>query len=377
MQLPRRSFPATFLSGLILCSLFSGGCSAAPADSEEIAAHADRILSQVYAPQAPGAAVVIARNGEVLLSKGYGLANLEHDVAVTPRTVFRLASVTKLFTATAVLSLVDDGKLALDDDLRKYLPDYPVGEVPITVGNLLDHTSGLAEYLDRPDNMQFVRNELTVEQLIDSFKDRAPRFEPGSDYAYGNSDYILLGAIIEKVSGMSYGDFLRTRIFEPAGMTRSYYDAGRQIVPGRAAAYEPLREGDNQDWTVFLNARFYTMSAIYAAGGCLASAEDLLRFHTALAGGKLLREATLESSYRPVVLSGGSTAPGAVGGWQRDHVNGHPAVMFGGALPGVCTWYLEVPDEDLVVILLSNRSPGEPRCGRLAMELAGIAAPAP
>lgn len=354
----------------------SGSCSAAPAANAEIAATADRMLTEAYASDRPGASVVIARNDEIILDKGYGLANLEHDIPVTPQTVFRLASVTKLFTATAVLILVDEGKLSLGDDLRKFLPDFPAGETTVTVGDLLAHTSGLAEYLDRPDNMQFVRGEMTVAELIDSFKDREANFEPGADYAYGNSDYVLLGAIIEKVSGTSYGEFLKARIFEPAGMTRSYYDASLEIVPGRAAAYEPLRDGERQDWTEFRNARFYTMSSVYAAGGCLSTTEDLLRFHRALAGGKLLRKPTLVASYEPATIRGGGTARGAAGGWQLDRVNGQRAAMFGGALPGVCTWYLELPDEGGAVILLSNRSPGEPRCGRLAVALAELTAPA-
>jgi CubicO group peptidase (beta-lactamase class C family) len=362
---------ATLLVALLL-QLAGAGCSADAAAGGEVAKRIGQVLAEAYPPGEPGAAVIVARNGQIVHEQGFGLANLEHDVPVTPQTVFRLASVTKLFTATAMLMLVDEGKLALDDDLRKHLPGYPAAASPISVGDLLAHTSGLAEYLDRPDNMQFVRAELTPQELIDSFKERDPRFAPGTSYAYGNSDYILLGAIVEKLSGVPYGEFLRTRIFEPAGMRHSHYDASREIVPGRAAPYEPLRRGEEQDWSEFRNARFYTMSAVYAAGGCLSSAEDLLLFHRALAAGKLVEPETLQAGFRPARLRDGSSAAGAAGGWQLDRVEGRRAAMFGGALPGVCTWYLELPDDGLVVILLSNRSPGQPRCGRLAVELAGI-----
>ncbi len=331
----------------------------------------DRLMARNYELDKPGAALLISKKGEVILKKGYGMANLEHGIPVGPATVFRLASLTKVFTSAAILMLVERGRLNLDDDIRKYLPDFPSQTGTITVANLLSHTSGLGEYLDRPDNMQWVRNEYTLEELIDSFKDKERMFAPGEKDVYCNSNCILLGAIIEKLSGLSYGEFIRAQIFEPLGMKNSYYDASREIVPGRAAPYEPLRgKNDDLDWRVFTNARFYTMSSLYAAGGCLSTAEDLFKFQEALAGGTLLKRETVNLSLEPVKLANGRPGKTSRGGWQLDTVQGRRAVMKGGALPGVCTWLVMLPDDRITVILLSNRTPGEPRCGGLAVQLA-------
>ncbi|MBM4060980.1 MAG: beta-lactamase family protein [Planctomycetes bacterium] len=339
-----------------------------------IVARIDKTMAEAYASDRPGAALLVAHKDRVLLAKGYGMANLEHAVPVAPDTVFRLASLTKMFTAVAVHLLVAEGKLGLDEDFRKHLPDFPAQSHVVTVAHLLAHTSGIPDYLDRPDSMKWARGEFTVPELIASFQDRKPVFAPGQKLAYSNSNYVLLGAIVEKVSGQSYGDFLRARVFEPLGMKRSWYDGSREIVPGRAAAYEPHRSGEQLDWTRFQNARYYSPSAVYASGGCLATVEDLFAFHRGLAEGRLLDARTVGTMMAPTVLADGKTANGSQGGWQLDRVGGRRAVMKGGALPGTCTWYLTMPDDGITVILLSNRSAGEPRCGQLAIELAGIVA---
>jgi D-alanyl-D-alanine carboxypeptidase len=362
------------LAALLLSLALLGTASHTPGESpgqESCAAEIDRLMAQNYGANEPGAAILVSRHGQVVLKKGYGMASLEYDIPIGPATVFRLASLTKVFTSAAVFMLVERGRVNLDDDIRKYLPDFPGRSGTITVANLLSHTSGLGEYIDRPDNMQWVRNEYTLNELIASFKDKERMFAPGEKDVYCNSNYILLGAIIERVSGSSFGEFIRTRIFEPLGMKNSYYDASREIVPGRAAAYEPFRgKNDKLDWKRFTNARFYTMSSLYAAGGCLSTVEDLHKFQESLAGGTLLKKETVNLSLEPVKLADGRTGKTSRGGWQLDTVQGHRAVMKGGALPGVCTWLVTLPDDGITVILLSNRTPGEPRCGGLAIQLA-------
>jgi D-alanyl-D-alanine carboxypeptidase len=362
-------------SALLLLSLaVLRAASHTPGESsgqESCVAEIDRLMAQNYGANKPGAAILVSRNGKVILKKGYGMANLEYGIPVGPATVFRLASLTKVFTSAAVLMLMERGQLNLDDDIRKYLPDFPSRTRTITVANLLSHTSGLGDYLDRPDNMQWVRNEYTLNELINSFKDKERTFAPGEKDVYCNSNYILLGAIIERVSGSSYGEFIRTQIFEPLGMKNSYYDASREIVPGRAAPYEPFRgKNDELDWKLFTNARFYTMSSLYASGGCLSTVEDLHRFQESLTGGTLLKKETVGLSLEPVRLADGRPGKTSRGGWQLDTIQGHRAVMKGGALPGVCTWLVTLPDDGIIVILLSNRTPGEPRCGGLAIQLA-------
>jgi CubicO group peptidase (beta-lactamase class C family) len=352
----------------ILCT-----CATRAADPQQAASRIDRLLSQEYAADEPGAAVLVSRDGTVILKKGYGLANTERKVPVTPETVFRLASVTKMFTGTAILMLAEKNQLALDDPVAKILPASPVSG-QITVRHLLSHTAGLADYLDRPDSMAWARNEHTVQDLIDAFKDKRSSFEPGQKNVYSNSNYVLLGAIIEKVSGVSFGQFVQANLFGPLGMTSTSCEGRFDDIPGLAAAYEPARTlNDQLDWSRLLVARPYTMSALYTAGGCVSSVEDLARFHKGLDSGRVVGRRALSESFEPARLSNGSAGTMSLGGWQLDTIQGRRAAMRGGALPGVCTWFLMIPNEDVVVILLSNRTPGKPRCGMLAVQIAEIA----
>jgi D-alanyl-D-alanine carboxypeptidase len=344
-----------------------------PAAAQAVA-RIDRLLSEAYPPSEPGAAALVSRNGTVVFEKGYGLADTARQVPVTPSTVFRLASVTKAFTGTAILMLADRGALALDDPVAKFLPAFPAPGRAVTVRQLLSHTSGLTDYLDRPNSMEWAKSEYTVQALIDAVKDRPPAFAPGGKSAYSNSNYVLLGAIIEKVSGLTFGRFLETSVFSPLGMKSTSCGGALSDVPGLATAYEPARGTDDQlDWSRLLVARPYTLSALYAAGGCVSSVQDLRRFHDALLGGAIVGRASLASSLRPAVLADGRPGAMSDGGWQLDRVDGRLAAMRGGALPGVCTWFLTMPEEEIAVILLSNRSPGKPRCGMLAVQVAALA----
>jgi len=341
---------------------------------QTVAEKIEAMMTANYGPLAPGAAVLIAKRGQILLSKGYGLANMEHGIKVTPTTVFRIASLTKILTAAAVLVQVDQGRIGLEDPISKYVSGIPWKSGVPSVRHLLGHTSGLHDYLDRPDNMQWVRKEYKVQELIDSFKDRAPDFPPGERNVYSNSGYILLGAILEKVTGQPYADAVRDLILRPLGMDNTFYDEELSIIPGRAAGYEPLRNKDDSlDWSKFRNVRYYTLSCLQASGGHLSTVEDLHRFYRGLADGKLISRDLLKRSLEPVRLNNGRTAGTSLAGWQIDKIDGRTAFMKGGALPGVCTWFLFIPDEDFCLILLSNRSAGNPRCGMLALDLAKLA----
>jgi CubicO group peptidase (beta-lactamase class C family) len=360
-------------TGLLALALLSGQLPGR-ARTEDASERIDRFLAGRYAADTPGAAVLVARKGTVILRKGYGLANLEHGIAVSPETVFRLASVSKVFTAAATLILAEQGRLKLDDPASKYIVDYPWQKGVPAIRDLLGHTSGIHDYLDRPDNMRWVRGEYTVKELIDSFKDRAPDFAPGEKTAYSNSNYILLGAVLEKATGQPLPAAVLDLVLRPLGLKQTFYDGELTPIPGRAAAYEPVRTKDDAlDWTKFRNARYYSMSCLYASGGYLSTVDDLYAFYRGLADGKLLGRDMFTRSLEPVPLAGGRAAGGSVGGWQIDRVDGRTVYMKGGALPGVCTWMLFLPDEDLFVVLLSNRSAGEPRCGQVALEIAKLA----
>jgi D-alanyl-D-alanine carboxypeptidase len=377
MRRPHRGMP--FGRVVVVAVLAELACSgvttpgSGQAGLRPVAARIDRLLTEAYPAGEPGAAVLVSRAGTIVLIEGYGLANVERKVPVTAETVFRLASVTKAFTSTAILMLADRGELALDDPVTKLLPAYPASGRAITVRHLLSHTSGLAEYLDRPNSVEWASHEYTVQDLVDTFKDRPPLFAPGQRNVYSNSNYVLLGAIIEKVTGLASGKFADASIFQPLGM-KSTSCGPFGAVAGLATAYEPARTKDDQlDWGSFIVARPYTYSSVYAAGGCVSSVEDIARFHAAMVKGTLVGTTSLEQSFAPAALAGGAAGTISDGGWQLDTINGHAAAMLGGALPGVCTWFLVVPEDDLAVILLSNRTPGRPRCGVLATEIARIA----
>src|SRR5579862_2205718 len=182
----------------------------------------DQLLSQSFPSNAPGAAVLIAQNGEIRLRKGYGLANLELGTPVDPADVFHLCSVTKQFTAVAILQLVQAGKLQLDDDLGAYVPDFPTTGKKVTLAQLLGHTSGIPNAYPEEWRKTWTQ-EKSVTQVLDLVRGKPLDFSPGSDWKYSNAGYALLGAVIEKVSGQSYADYLQSHIFTPAGMTHSYY----------------------------------------------------------------------------------------------------------------------------------------------------------
>ena len=202
------------------------------------------MLASAYASDRPGAAALVARDGEIVFLDAIGMADLELVVALAPDMVFEIGSITKQFTATAIMMLGEEGKLSVSDPITRHLPDYPSYGDDITIEHLLTHTSGIVSYTGIPGYMNTeVRKDLTVQQLIDVFKDLPVEFAPGERYAYNNSGYILLGAIIEAASGKSYDEYLSEHIFEPLGMKDSYYGCSSCIIPRRASGYGGGGEG--------------------------------------------------------------------------------------------------------------------------------------
>src|SRR4051812_37064486 len=227
------------------------------------------------------------------------MANFELGVPITPDMVFRLASVTKQFTAVATLMLMEQGLLALDDPITRFWPDYPTHDHTITVEHLLTHTSGIRSYTDMPDWPPLWRKDFAVQELIDYFKDQPMPFAPGTRWAYNNSGYVLLGAIIEQLSGLSYAQFMQQRIFEPLGMRQSYYDRTPQIIPKRADGYQKGADG-------YTNAEYLSMTQPYAAGALASTVDDLARWDRALVSGTLLQPATLARAWTPYQLADGT-----------------------------------------------------------------------
>jgi D-alanyl-D-alanine carboxypeptidase len=335
----------------------------------------DSMLTALYPAAEPGAAVLVARDGEVLMRKAYGSASVELGVPLRPEHVFRLGSITKQFTAVAVLMLVDEGKVSLDDEVTKYFPDYPTQGRRITVEHLLTHTSGIQSYTGMPTYVAGMRRDLTTDELIAMFRDQPMEFGPGERWNYNNSGYALLGGIIEKVSGMSYADFIRTRIFEPLGMRNSYYETANAIIPGRVSGYDRTPEG-------LRVANYLSMTQPYAAGSLISTVDDQLVWQRAVAEGRMLKPETWRRAFSAYRLSDGRSA-GYGYGWFVGEAAGRPSIEHGGDINGFSSNGLWIPSERLHVIVLSNRErEGERNADDISRQIASRllgepAAPAP
>jgi CubicO group peptidase (beta-lactamase class C family) len=313
----------------------------------------DAMLTAATDGRTPGAAVLVSRKGQVVLEKGYGYASLEHGAKVTPRTKFRIGSVTKQFTAAAVLRLQEMGKLSVEDPLSKYRPDFPRGS-EVTLRHLLTHTSGIHSYTSKPDLPRISLLPTTTEEHIRSFQNDAYDFDPGARWSYSNSGYFLLGAIVEKVSGRSYADFLREQFFDPLGMKDTGVHTADAILDGAATGYA-------QQGSALRRAPDWNMSVAGAAGALYSTVEDLARWNDAVFGGKVLSEASLAAAFTPV--QAGSTPPGEEGygyGWGIGRVRGVRQISHDGGLPGFVSHLSRYPDEGLTVAVLVNSAPPPP-----------------
>jgi D-alanyl-D-alanine carboxypeptidase len=338
---------AVLAAGGALLVLLSSPATAAPPAAVAPAAAIDALLKGSFPADRPGAAVIVVKDGRTLLRKAYGMANLELGVPLQPDMVFRLGSITKQFTAAAILMLAEEGKLSLQDPVEKHLPGYPTQGHAITIEHLLTHTSGIQSYTDMPGWMTSrIQGPMTVTELVDGFKKEPMQFAPGERWAYNNSGYILLGAIIEKASGTTYEAFVRERIFQALGMTSSYYDRTEAIIPKRAPGY--TREGDQPR-----NARYLSMTQPYAAGSLASTVDDLARWDASLYTEQLLKKASFDRAWTSYVLKDGK--PTGYGyGWGISTLRGRRALSHGGGIFGFSTYAVRLPDERVYVAVLCN-----------------------
>lgn len=331
--------------------------TSAPAPAE-----LESIVQEAYSADAPGAAVIVVLKGKTLYRGARGLANIELGVPLRPDSVFRIGSITKQFTAAAILLLAEEGKLSLSDPITKFLPDYPVQGHFVTLQHLLSHTSGIANYTDLPEWAPTTRNDVSVQQLIDVFKNKPFDFAPGEHWKYDNSGYILLGAIIEEISGQSYPEFLRTHLFEPLGMKSSSYENLAKITPRRVAGY--MR--DKSGWR---NADYLSMSQPYAAGALISTVDDLARWDAAIEHGELLKPASWQRACSSFVLNDGTpTRYGA--GWIIGRIGPVATVEHGGGINGFNAYVLRAPAQQLYVAVLANASPPQTPPQDVAVKLA-------
>jgi CubicO group peptidase (beta-lactamase class C family) len=347
------SLPMSFLLALVL-----GGCATGGGTMQS---SVDALMRD-YSGDVPGASVLVLRDGEPLLQRSYGLADLEAHVAATPRTNFRLASVTKQFTAAAILLLAEDGKLSLDDPLRKWLPSLPAATDPITLRQVLSHTSGLVDYEDvmAPDATEQV-HDIDVLYLLET-QDRL-YFAPGTDYRYSNSGYALLALVVGKASGQDFATFLRERIFQPLGMARTVaYEKGISTVADRAYGYS-LVDGK---WT---RTDQSSTSAVLGDGGIYSSIDDLAKWDAALYDNRLLSDASRRLAFTAHTKTGEPDVDGYGYGWRI-----HGEVLWhSGETMGFRNVIVRWPQRHFTVIVLSNRNDPEPY--RLALEIAELYLP--
>lgn len=314
------------------------------------------VQSYVDSKQFMGAALV-ARDGKVLLSKGYGFANLEWGVANSPATKFRLGSITKQFTAACILLLEERGKLKVDDPVKKYMTDAPAAWDKVTIFNLLTHTSGIPSFTGFPDYASTEAIATTPEKLVERFRDKPLEFQPGEKWNYSNSGYVLLGYLIEKISQQSYREFVQENIFTPLGMKDSGYDSNSAIILHRASGYTPSAKGT-------IHAGYIDMSIPFSAGSLYSTTEDLLRWEQGLMGGKLLSAAALAKMTAPFKND-------YAFGLAVHAVNGHKVIEHGGGIEGFNTEIAYYPEDKLTVVVLANLNGGVPET--IANALAQVA----
>jgi len=351
-----------------LLTLLAFPLMAAPPPAEFDAATRSKIdewLKAIYPADEPGATVLVAQGQEVLLRDAYGMANLELGVPLQPDMVLRLGSITKQFTAASVMMLAEEGKLNVSDPITKHLPDYPSHGHNITIEHLLNHTSGIFSYTGIPGYMnQEIRRDLTTDELVDVFKNLPMDFAPGDRWRYNNSGYVLLGAIIEAVSGQSYPAFVEERIFKPLGMPNSHY-GGDKLIPRRASGYAG-RSGN------YANAPFLSMTQPQAAGSLLANVDDLLRWNSALVLGDVISRASYQQMTQKARLNDGETVDYGYGFGLRK-IRGKSSVEHGGGIHGFSTSALWIPEERIYVSVLTNIPGRQPSPGVVAKKLAAYA----
>jgi len=330
-------------------------CAATLAAQE---AQVDRYInSEMSRQRIPGLSLAVIKDGKTILAKGYGLANVEHQVPVKPETIFQSGSVGKQFTATAVMLLAEDGKLALDDRIGKHFPDAPENWKNITVRHLLSHTAGTTDY---PRDFD-MRRDHTEDELLKRAALIPLAFQPGERWSYSNLGFVTLGILVRKVSGKFYGDFLAERVFKPLEMTTARIISESDIVPNRAAGYRLVNGAlRNQNWVS------PTMNTL-ADGSLYLTLLDMAKWDAALYTELLLKKSSLDAMWTLIKLNDGTTAKYGFG-WRLDEVKGHRLIEHGGSWQGFKSHISRYVNDRLTVVVFANLAQADP--GKIAHAIA-------
>lgn len=336
----------------IPCILLAAGNSGEPKllPKDTIAEKIDQYIQACVALNRFNGAILIAKGNEILLSKGYGFANHEHVIPNTPQTKFRLASVSKQFTALAIMQLQERGLLSVQDPLCNHLPDFPNGD-RITIHHLLTHMSGLQNFTTFSEYQTQKKELITLEKIIETFKNKPLDFEPGSQHKYCNSGYVLLSYLIEKISGLSYEQFLQENIFRPLGMNNSGYDHNNKILQNRATGYS-LDFDDGE----LVHAEYIDMTQTGGAGGLYSTIDDMFRWNCALHNSKLISKDSLQKMITPFKDSFYGYGYGLIIEIEPQLGN-RTLIWHNGGIEGFRSFNAYFPEEDIIVIILSNFEP--------------------
>ncbi len=337
--------------------------SAVPVTAQDAVSNSvdESVRSEMQREHIPGLALLVSRNGKIVQAQGYGLSNVELQVPVKPETVFQSGSMGKQFTATAIMMLVEEGKIALDDPISKYLQGAPASWNTVTIRELLSHTAGFTDY---PAKFDF-RRDYTEAQLLKIVEDIPLAFPPGTRWSYSNLGYLTLGVLIHQVTGKFYGDFLQERIFQPLGMSTTRIISEADIVPNRAAGYRLVKgQLKNQEWvSPTLNTT--------ADGALYFSILDLARWDAALYTEKLLKRSSLDEMWTVTKLKNGRPNSGSYGfGWSILARRGHRVLDHGGSWQGFRTHISRYVDDQLTVVVLANLDAADP--GKIAEKVANL-----
>jgi CubicO group peptidase (beta-lactamase class C family) len=311
-------------------------------------AQIDSLVNARLTTVAPGGVVLVANGSRKLYLKAFGTTNLKTKTPMQTDMVFRIGSMTKQFTAIAILQLVEQGKINLTDSIQAYVKDFPQKAYPVTIENLISQTSGIIDFqaIQHP-NANKVHENYTPLQAIDYFKDEPLLFKPGSKFEYSNSNFELLGYIIEKVTGQPYGDYMEQHILKQADLLHTYYIRADKQIPTMASGYSRF---DHKHWE---NAELQNPTILYATGGLAANADDILQWHIALNEGKLISKKMLAKAYAPYTLNDSTKSEYGYGWFARD-IDGVMSIEHSGSTDGYQTDEIYLPQQDLLIVALFN-----------------------
>lgn len=293
----------------------------------------------------PGGVFLISKKGKPVYEKAFGMANLELDAKLNTNSVFQIGSMTKQFTAIGILILEEQGKLKVSDPISKYIPSYPNGD-KITIHHLLTHTSGIKDFTKMKALQDIAQKEMTPEKMVDFFKNEPADFAPGEKFEYNNSGYVVLGYIIELVSGETYEDFIKKNIFDKAGMTNSYYASDRKIIKNRAFGYHKKSTG-------YVNKTVINFSVPFSSGSLMSTLDDMLKWQNALNQNLLLSSKEETKAFTKYKLNNGKEIEYGYG-WHLKNINGIPTREHGGSIFGFKSMAVYIPSEDSYILGFSN-----------------------